>query len=322
MILMKGQSVTIDFPFILCNYGDRGYRINPCEAGCLPFVRRRQRHLGRTKKLPNRMDAPLQFSDYKTLAFERRAKVLQITLNRPDRLNAINEVMHGELARVFTQASSDPESDVVVLTGAGRAFSAGGDIEWMQKMIDQPDSFEKTAREGRQIIFSLLDCEKPVIAKLNGHVTGLGATMALFCDVIFAADTAQIGDPHVSVGLVAGDGGAVIWPQLVGYARAKEYLMTGKLMGAVEAERIGLINHVVPASELDAQVRDFADQLAAGATKAIKWSKMAVNIGLKQMAITILDASLAYEAMSNLTSDHQEAVNAFRQKRQPVFTGR
>ena len=149
----------------------------------------------------------------------------------------------------------------------------------------------------------------------------LGATIALFCDVVFAVDTAQVGDPHVRAGLVAGDGGAVIWPQLIGYARAKEYLMTGKLMTAVEAERIGLINHAVPAGELDEQVRQFADKLAAGATKAIMWSKMSVNIGLKQMAVTILDASLAYEAMSNVTSDHQEAVNAFRQKRQPVFTG-
>ena len=267
------------------------------------------------------MDASLQFSDYKTLTFERRAKVLQITMNRPDKLNAINELMHEELARVFVDASSDHESDIVVLTGAGRVFSAGGDIDWMQKMIDQPTSFEKTAREGKQIIFSLLDCEKPVIAKLNGHATGLGATIALFCDVVFAVDTAQIGDPHVSVGLVAGDGGAVIWPQLIGYARAKEYLMTGKLMTTVDAERMGLINHAVPAGELDEQVRQFADKLAAGATKAIRWSKMSVNIGLKQMAVTILDASLAYEAMSNVTSDHQEAVNAFRQKRQPVFTG-
>jgi enoyl-CoA hydratase len=189
-------------------------------------------------------------------------------------------------------------------------------------MIDEPSSFEKTAREAKQIIFTLLDCEKPIIAKVNGHATGLGATIALFCDVIFASEAAKIGDPHVSVGLVAGDGGAVIWPQLIGYARAKEYLMTGKLMSAAEAARIGLINHAVPATELDAQVRDFADHLAAGAIKAIKWTKMSVNIGLKQLASSIMDASLAYEAMSNVTVDHQEAVHAFREKRKPLFTGR
>ena len=263
----------------------------------------------------------MNFSDYETLLFERRGRVLQITLNRPAKLNAVDEAMHAELARLFVDVSNDPDCDVAVLTGAGRAFSAGGDIAWMQKMIDQPTSFEKTAREGRQIVYSLLECEKPLIAKLNGHATGLGATIALFCDVIFASDQAKVGDPHVSVGFVAGDGGAVIWPQLVGYARAKEYLMTGDLLDAAEAERIGLVNHVVPAAELDERVDRFADKLAAGATRAIRWSKMSVNIGLRQVAHSILDASLAYEAMSNRTRDHQEAVNAFREKRAPVFTG-
>jgi len=263
----------------------------------------------------------MQFADYKSLTFQRRARVLEITMNRPGKLNAVDELMHAELARVFVDVSNDPDCDVAVLTGAGRAFSSGGDIDWMQKMIDHPASFEKTAREGKQIIFSLLDCEKPIIAKMNGHATGLGATIALFCDVIFAVDTAKIGDPHVSVGFVAGDGGAVIWPQLIGYARAKEYLMTGDLLGAVDAARIGLINHAVPASELDARVNQFADRLAHGATKAIRWSKLSANIGLKQLAHSIMDASLAYEAMSNVTRDHQEAVNAFREKRQPKFEG-
>ena len=264
----------------------------------------------------------MNFSDYQTLLFRRTGRVLEITMNRPDKLNAVDERMHEELARVFVDASKDPDSDVVILTGAGRAFSSGGDIDWMQKMIDQPASFEKTAREGKQIVFSLLDCEKPVIAKLNGHATGLGATIALFCDVIFASDAAKIGDPHVSVGFVAGDGGAVIWPQLIGYVRAKEYLMTGDLMLATEAARIGLINHAVPESELDERVSAFAARLAAGAVKAIRWSKMSTNIGLKQLAHSIMDASLAYEALSNLTADHQEAVNAFREKRAPIFSGR
>lgn len=258
---------------------------------------------------------------YETITFERHGRVLEVTLNRPDKLNATDAVMHEELARVFVDCSNDPDSDVIILTGAGRAFSAGGDIGWMQHMIDDPSAFEKTAREGKQIVLSLLDCEKPVIAKLNGHATGLGATIALLCDVIFAAETAKIGDPHVSVGFVAGDGGALIWPQLIGYAKAREFLLTGDLLTAAEAERLGLINRVVAREELDAAVKAFADKLAAGATKAIRWTKMSVNIPLRQLAESMMNATLAYEALSNMTRDHQEAVTAFSEKRAPNFVG-
>ena len=264
----------------------------------------------------------MTYETYRDLRPELRDRVLTVAMNRPDKLNSAGEVMHEELARIFTEAAMDPAVDVIVLTGVGRAFSAGGDIEWMQHMIDTEGAFERVAAEGRRIIFSMLDCEKPIIAKVNGHAAGLGATLALFCDVIFASDTAKIGDPHVSVGFVAGDGGAVIWPQLVGYARAKEYLMTGELLPAKLAAEIGLINYAVPAAELDARVDAFVARLQKGAKKAIRWTKMSVNIGLKQLAHTIMDASLSMEALSNRTEDHQEAVNAFREKREPVFRGR
>ncbi|MDB5712394.1 MAG: enoyl-CoA hydratase [Sphingomonas bacterium] len=259
------------------------------------------------------------FDDYQAILFKRRGRVLEVTLNRPEKLNATDAVLHTELARVFVDINNDPDSDVVVLTGAGRAFSAGGDIGWMQEMIDRENGFDQTAREAKQIVFGLIDCEKPVICKMNGHATGLGATIALFCDVIFAAEHAKIGDPHVSIGFVAGDGGAVIWPQLIGYARAKEYLLTGDMMTAHQAAQMGLINHAVPADELDARVDAFADKLVAGATQAIRWTKMSVNIGLRDLATSIMDASLAYEARSNDTPDHQEAVRAFAEKRAPVF---
>jgi enoyl-CoA hydratase len=263
----------------------------------------------------------MQFEQYKTISFHRRERVLYVTFNRPDVLNAVNEEMHTELSKVFVDCSNDPDSDIIVVTGAGRAFCAGGDIDWMQEAIDVPSRFEKTAREAKQIVYSLLDCEKPVIAKINGHATGLGATLALFCDVIFASNKAKIGDPHVSVGFVAGDGGAVIWPQLIGYARAKEYLLTGDLMTADKAASIGLINHSVSPEELDAAVDAFADRLNKGAIKAIRWTKMATNIELKKIAHSAMDACLAYESLSNVTKDHQEAVNAFREKRAPLFTG-
>lgn len=262
------------------------------------------------------------FEDYQTILFNRRGRILEVTLNRPDKLNATDAALHTELARVFVDVSNDPDSDIVVLTGAGRAFSAGGDVAWMQSAIDEPVRFEQTIREARQIVFGLIDCEKPIIAKLNGHATGLGATIALFCDIIYAAEHAKIGDPHVSIGFVAGDGGAVIWPQLIGYARAKEFLLTGDLMTASEAAAIGLINRAVPADQLDQMVDALADRLAAGATKAIRWTKMSINIGLRDLASKMMDASLAYEAMSNMTADHAEAVRAFAEKRAPSFTGK
>jgi enoyl-CoA hydratase len=168
----------------------------------------------------------------------------------------------------------------------------------------------------------MLDCPKPIIAKVNGAAVGLGATIALLCDVIFAAPTAKIGDPHVKVGFTAGDGGAVIWPHLIGHARAKEYLMTGRLLTAEEAEKIGLINHVVPAAELDRTVEEFAQELLKGPMRAIQWTKLSVNIGLKQLAHAVMDASVAYEALSNVTADHREAVRAMREKRTPQFAGK
>ncbi|GAA4742293.1 enoyl-CoA hydratase/isomerase family protein [Nocardioides endophyticus] len=262
------------------------------------------------------------YSEYERIDVTVTDGIATVTLDNPQKLNATDARLHTELSTIFVDLQRDSGVDVVVLTGAGRAFSAGGDIDWMQDAIDNPESFEQTVVEAKQIIFSLLDLEKPIVAKVNGAAVGLGATIALFCDVIFAAETAVIGDPHVSVGFVAGDGGAVIWPQLVGYARAKEYLMTGELIPATKAADMGLINHAVPAESLDAKVDEFAQRLRSGATKAIRWSKVSVNIGLKQLAHSIMDTSLAYEALSNRTADHAEGVAAFRERREPEFQGR
>lgn len=259
---------------------------------------------------------------YEKLLITREGRKLTITMNRPESLNSADTVLHEELAHVFYDVAADPHSDVIVFTGAGRAFSAGGDIPWMLDAIEKPEMFEQTAREAKRIAFSMLELEKPLIAKVNGHATGLGATLALFCDVIFAANTAKIGDPHVSIGFVAGDGGPAIWPQLIGYARAKEYLLTGDLIPATKAAEMGLINHAVPPEELDATVDAFADRLLKGATKAIRWSKVVTNMELKRIVHSVLDAGVAYEALTNVSEDHKEAVAAFREKRKPQFTGR
>jgi enoyl-CoA hydratase len=246
---------------------------------------------------------------------------MTVTLNVPEAMNAFTPGLHNAMSRIWSDIHDDPEVDVVVLTGAGRAFSAGGNVVAMQKKIDDPAQWDEIVPEAKRIIFRMLECDKPVIARLNGHAVGLGATVALFCDIIIAADHAKIGDPHVSAGLVAGDGGAVIWPQLVGFARAKEYLFTGDLMSATEAERIGLINHVVSADELDDKVYSLARRLASGASKSIRWTKQVTNIPLRQLAHSMMDLSISVETQSNFSSDHQEAVTAFTNKRKPNFTG-
>lgn len=264
----------------------------------------------------------MDISKYQTLQLKREGRLLRANFNRPETLNAISETAHTELARFFTELATDSLTDVVILSGVGRAFSAGGDLDYIQEMIDDPRIFNDGIAEVKRIVFGMLECPKPIIAKLNGHAVGLGATVALLCDVVFAVSGAKIGDPHVKVGFVAGDGGAAIWPHLIGHARAKEYLMTGKLLTAEEAERIGLINHVVPESDIDRVVDEFAAELLGGATRAIQWTKLSINIGLARLAHAVLDASVAYEALSNVTEDHAEAVRALREKRNPRFTGR
>lgn len=262
----------------------------------------------------------MDYSRYHYLSAERKDKVLTIAFNRPDSLNAINAALHTELSQIFADVAQDQQTEVVVLTGKGRAFCAGGDIKWFQDMT--PQQLDALFVEARKIIIDMLEVEQPIIAAVNGAATGLGATLALFSDVIFAAENAKIGDPHVRVGVVAGDGGAVIWPWLIGAARAKEFLMTGDLLTAQEAERIGLINRVVAADKLMATAMELATRLANGPTKAIRWTKVSVNKILRDTANLVLDTSLALEKQCFFTEDHKEAIRAFVEKREPKFTGK
>jgi enoyl-CoA hydratase len=256
---------------------------------------------------------------FETISLERKDRLLTITLNRPAALNAFNEQMHRDVVDVFAFAGADDDSDVLLLTGAGRAFSAGGDLAYVAENARRPELFDADVLRAKRLVGSILDLEKPLVCKLNGHAVGLGATLALLCDVIFAADTAKIGDPHVNVGLVAGDGGAIVWPQRIGFARAKEYLLTGDLVPAPKAEQIGLINHSVEATALDGAVDAFCRRLLEGSTNAIRWTKVLVNLELKRVANALMDTGMAYEAVTVRSEDHREAVEALREKRRPVF---
>ena len=261
------------------------------------------------------------FEGYSRIRFQRDGRILTVSLAGTTPMNAVDAAMHHELSRVFLDAQDDPDSDLVVLTGSGRAFCAGGDAAWFQEHLRDPKTFRAIAPEAKRIVTSLLDLEKPIVCRLNGAAAGLGATIALLCDVVVASEAAVIGDPHVKVGLVAGDGGAVIWPQLIGFARAKELLMTGEMLTAARAAELGLVNHVVPAEQLDARVADVCAKILANPRWAVRWTKTVANIPLRALAAQLSDAAVAYEILTNLTEDRREAVNAFIERRKPNLTG-
>ena len=260
------------------------------------------------------------FDSYKTMVFSRDGGILNATFNTPEKLNALSGAGEFEAARFFYEVTTDEETRVVVLTGAGRAFSAGGDLRHIRYIIDHPHEFYKGLENAKRMINNILGCPKPIIAKVNGPAAGLGATIALMCDVVFASTEATFADPHARVGFTAGDGGAIIWPHLIG-GLAKHYLMTGDAISATDAERLGMILRAVPPEELDAVVQKYANRLATGPRRAIETSKMTVNIVLKTLAAQLMDAGIAYEALTNYSDDHKEAVDAFLEKRKPAFTG-
>jgi enoyl-CoA hydratase len=258
------------------------------------------------------------YSTLETIVVRKDNGVATITLNRPDSRNAVSPRMHTELSELWTRVSVDPEIDAVVLTGAGKAFCAGGDVKGMDAGAFKHRGSMTT--EARLIVTTLLEVEQPIIAAINGDAIGLGATIALFCDITVASETARIADPHIKVGLVAGDGGAVIWPHLVGPNRAKEFLMRGNMINGADAARMGLVNYAVPAAEVMKKANELARELADGPRWAIRWSKVSVNKVLKESVNLVLDASLAYEEVSMTLPDHKEATRAFVEKRKPVFS--
>lgn len=262
----------------------------------------------------------LDQSKYETMLIEKQDGIAIITLNRPERLNAVNGAMHSELMQISLDLQADTDVRATVLTGAGRAFCAGGDFGPGSRMA--PKSGLPMMQEARRIVDNLLDLEKPIVAAVNGAATGLGATIALFCDVVVASRNARIGDPHVKMGITAGDGGAVIWPLLIGVNRAKQMLMTGDLIYAEEAYALGLVNKVVDEGEALTEALVIARRLANGAPYAVQSSKVSVNKFIKMVSNLVLPVSLALEEVSMTKDDHREAVKAFQEKREPNFRGR
>jgi enoyl-CoA hydratase len=260
-----------------------------------------------------------QFADEHHLLIEIEDRVAIVRLNRPEKRNAVNFALHEGLEKLWRPLGRDPDVGAIVITGEGKAFCAGGDMVGFYP--SDPGPFDKL-RGPRNLVLEMVNCEAPVVAAINGVAAGLGATIALLADIVYMADEARIGDTHVKMGLVAGDGGAVIWPLLVGLHRAKELLMGGDLVSGVVAAEMGLVNYSVPEADLLDRAMAHARKLADGPAVAIRWTKMTLNQHLRNSINLTLDAGLAVEMLSVETEDAKEAGQAFAEKRDPNFRGR
>lgn len=263
-------------------------------------------------------------TDPADLVVTSHGPVRLIELNRPEQLNAMSEELHSGLASVWDTLADDPEARVVVLTGRGRAFSAGGNFDIMTRVQRDRAFRERNVDEARQIITGMVRCPLPVIAAVNGPAVGLGCNLALLSDLVLIADDAYIADPHVQVGLVAGDGGALVLPLLVGLTRAKELLFLGDRVGAEEAVRLGIANRVVPKDKLLDEAMDLARRLAALPVRALRETKRAVNLHLEQAMHSVLEPALLAERDTMHDPDHiavVEKIIASRGRRRAVEKG-
>src|SRR5215469_11061021 len=235
-----------------------------------------------------------------------------VTFNRPGQLNAVNRELHWALANVWRQLAADSGARVVIVTGAGRAFSAGGDLDWITSFLDDPAARDESLREGAQIIEEILRFPLPVIAAVNGAAVGLGASIAVLSDIVLISDRAFLADPHVSVGLVAGDGGAAFWPLLTPILRSREYLFTGDRIPAAVAVELGLASRVVPRDALLDEARALASRLAAQPAQALRGTKRVANMYLSQALAGAMQAGFAAERETMLTPEHRARLQSLR----------
>ncbi|MBV1880437.1 MAG: enoyl-CoA hydratase/isomerase family protein [Pseudomonadales bacterium] len=261
----------------------------------------------------------MNYSDYEHLLFEHHDNgVLVITLNRPDVMNATNGRMHWELTQVWGTVAEDDDTNVVVVTGAGKAFSAGGDLNWVKGIVGQPEGIRMIQKEAADLVYNLLALEKPVISAINGVAVGAGLAVALMADISVMSETAKFTDGHVKLGVGAGDHAAIVWPILCGMAKAKYYLMTAEFIDGKEADRVGLVSMSLPKDEVLPKAMEIANNLAAGSQHAIRGTKSTLN-GWMQMASPIFDNSLRMEMLCFLGEDAAEGVAAVNEKRTPNF---
>ena len=252
-----------------------------------------------------------RYQKYERIRVDLRARVLYLTLDRPDKLNAVDARMHSELSTIFDDANVDADVDMIVLAGAGRSFSAGGDAGWMVELIEVEGEWKRKAVESRRIWLSLLDLEKPIICKIQGAVRGMCTTIMSLCDVVIAAEDAHIADTHLDIGLAAADGCNAIWPFLLGFAKAKDLLFNARVLSAAQACDLGLVTRVVPLDQLDVSVEAYLAGLKTKPIRALQQSKIAINFQMKQLVLPALESGLNLLELSNFSQEHRDRVDAF-----------
>lgn len=256
---------------------------------------------------------------YRHLLFEERDHgILLVTINRPEQMNATDAELHNALSRVWLDIEDDDDVRVVVITGAGRAFSAGGDLSWISEMVQNYDEMKVAFREAGDIVYRMTQCSKIIISAINGTAVGAGLAVALMSDISLMAEEARITDGHVRLGVAAGDHANIIWPLLCGLAKAKYYLLTADFVDGRTADQIGLVSKAVPGDQLMDEAFKVAEKIAQGPRDAASFTKRALNLWVTQAA-PAFDASLAMEMLNFMGHDASEGVAALREKRAPKF---
>ena len=256
---------------------------------------------------------------YQHLLFEEKKHgILLMTINRPEQMNATDAALHNALSRVWLDIDDDPDVRVVVVTGAGEAFSAGGDLSWVSKIVNNYDEMKVAFKEAGDIVYRMSQCSKIIISAINGTAVGAGLAVALMADISLMAEEAKITDGHVRLGVAAGDHAAIIWPMLCGLAKAKYYLLTADFIDGKTADQIGLVSKAVPADELMNFAMKTATKIATGPRDAASFTKRALNLWITQAA-PAFDASLALEMLNFMGHDAAEGVAALQEKRSPKF---
>jgi enoyl-CoA hydratase len=259
------------------------------------------------------------YDEFTSLELDRPEPwILRLTLNTPGKLNAVGHEAHGHLAAIWKTIDRDDETRVVLVRGAGGAFSSGGDLALVEDIARDWETRLRVFHEARDLVYNIVDCSKPIVAAIDGPAVGAGLAVALLADVSIATPGARIVDGHTRLGVAAGDHAVLVWPLLCGMAKAKYHLLLCEPVSGEEAERIGLVSLCVPADELEERALDVARRLAAGSQAAIRHTKLALNNWLK-LAGPAFDASLAMEFLDMTGPDVVEGVAAVRERRAPKF---